>query len=518
MLHGIRGTGKTTTARVLAKCLNCVGIDGHGSETPDPCGVCDNCTRISADNHIDVIEMDAASHTGVDDIREVIESSRYKPVSARFKVFIIDEVHMLSKSAFNALLKTLEEPPPHVKFILATTELHKVPETVLSRCMRFDLERIGIKDLTDLYQSVAQKEGYTIDSEAVGMITKAADGSARDGMSILDQAINTADGQHVSAEHVRKMLGLVEQKDAWGLLFHMLKGEISDCLSLFETFYHAGGDPLPFVRTLLENTHDLMTFVVADRAGAPINLAVDAETLAKIQAHQKDIGMDVLYRLWAILLKGYEDIKQSPLPYISTRILLMKVCYAADLPTTREILQNTGPSLVPSPPNVAAAHDHRPPPPLQAPAPTREPIITSQIAAQDVFEAAQPTLISFPGEGLNFYRHICNFVKMKKEVLLYSLMDKHTRFIEGRNGYLKIAIDAHIPDGFSRKLKSLLDQTGTHWIIDIGEDSAFPTLAEHAHKLQQELEETAKQTPLVQEVLKAFPEAHIVSVEENSQK
>lgn len=513
LLHGIRGTGKTTTARVLAKCLNCTGVDGAGESTPEPCGVCENCVRIGSDNHIDVIEMDAASHTGVDDIREVIESARYKPVSARFKVFIIDEVHMLSKSAFNALLKTLEEPPPHVKFILATTELHKVPETVISRCMRFDLERIGIHDLTALYETVAGKEGYSIDPLALAMIAKAADGSARDGMSILDQAINTADAKHVSAEHVQTMLGLAQQKDTWGVLAHAVNGRIEDCLTIFDTFYAAGGDPLNFVKALLGHTHDLMSLVITESAKVDATIVADDETANLITKLRAEMGMDALYRLWAILVKGHQDIQQSPLPHVSARILLMKICYASSLPTTRDALQNFAASAPVAVAQPRTAAPTTPAAPTSAHMVPRPPASTPMPAASSI---TAPIALRVDGDGIEFYRNLCDFIKNQKEVLLYSLLEKHTRFIEGRQGYLKIAADAHVPEGFQWKLKSLLENSGETWIVEIGDTSPFPTLSEHAQGVQQQMKDKARQTPLVQEVLKAFPEAQIASVHEKA--
>ncbi len=243
LLTGVRGTGKTTTARIIARALNCVGPDGQGGPTPAPCGVCEHCTAISEDRHVDVIEMDAASRTGVADIRELIEGVRYRPVSARRKVYIIDEVHMLSASAFNALLKTLEEPPPHVVFIFATTEIRKVPVTVLSRCQRFDLRRLEQEELAGLFTGIAAKEGVEVEAEALAMSARAADGSARDGLSLLDQAMALGGGEAVKAEQVQAMLGLADRARVFDLFTAVVRGQVPESLEILATLYAAGSAP-----------------------------------------------------------------------------------------------------------------------------------------------------------------------------------------------------------------------------------------------------------------------------------
>ena len=254
VLTGVRGVGKTTTARIIAKGLNCIGPDGAGGPTVTPCGVCDACRSITEDRHVDVMEMDAASRTGVDDIREIIDGVRYKPVSARYKVYIIDEVHMLSRNAFNALLKTLEEPPEHVKFIFATTEIRKVPVTVLSRCQRFDLRRFDVSELMELFRTICGKEGVTADEEALALISRAADGSARDGLSILDQAMALADGK-ITAFQVQDMLGLADRALVFDLFEKVIGGKIAEALGVVRTMYASGADPVVILQDLLDLTH-----------------------------------------------------------------------------------------------------------------------------------------------------------------------------------------------------------------------------------------------------------------------
>src|SRR5689334_21303908 len=298
LLTGVRGVGKTSTARLIAKALNCVGPDGSGGPTIQPCGVCEPCRAIAEGRHIDVVEMDAASHTGVDDVREIIEAVRYSAVSARYKVYIIDEVHMLSKNAFNALLKTLEEPPEHVKFLFATTEVNKVPVTVLSRCQRFDLRRIPAEKLAAHFSEVSKAEGVEIETEAVGMIARAAEGSARDGLSILDQAIAHGAGT-VTAEQVRGMIGLADLGRIRRLLDTMLSGDAAATLAELDEAHALGVDPASILRGLMEELHG----ATRTKAGATeAMLAAEQREAAERLAGALSWGQ--IHRLWQLLLKG----------------------------------------------------------------------------------------------------------------------------------------------------------------------------------------------------------------------
>ena len=267
MLTGVRGVGKTTTARIIARALNCVGADGKGGPTVDPCGVCDNCKAITEDRHVDVIEMDAASRTGIDDVRELIEGVRYRPVSARYKVYIIDEVHMLSEKAFNALLKTLEEPPPHVKFLFATTEIRKVPVTVLSRCQRFDLKRVPQDVLIEHFGKISATEKVEISPEALALIARAADGSVRDGLSMLDQAIAHGGGV-VDAAQVRDMLGLADRSRVLELFEKTMRGDAPSVVASLGEMHDSGADPVVILQDLLELTHWVTRLKVAPEAAA----------------------------------------------------------------------------------------------------------------------------------------------------------------------------------------------------------------------------------------------------------
>ena len=312
ILTGVRGVGKTTTARIIARALNCVGEDGQGGPTTAPCGVCEQCTAIAQDRHVDVIEMDAASRTGVADIRELIEGVRYRPVQARYKIYIIDEVHMLSNSAFNALLKTLEEPPEHVVFIFATTEIRKVPVTVLSRCQRFDLRRLTQEDLQALFGRIVEKEGVTVAPEALAMIARAADGSARDGLSLLDQAIALGGGTSVEAAQVQAMLGLADRARIFDLFGEVVAGKVPESLEILGELYTAGADPAVVMQDLLELAHFLTRAKLVpqtlDQPGQPETERSRGRELSG------QLSLSALARIWQMLLKGLGEVQTAPVP------------------------------------------------------------------------------------------------------------------------------------------------------------------------------------------------------------
>jgi DNA polymerase-3 subunit gamma/tau len=333
LLTGVRGVGKTSTARLIAKALNCVGPDGNGGPTITPCNVCEPCRAISEGRHIDVIEMDAASHTGIDDIREIIDAVRYASVSARYKIYIIDEVHMLSKAAFNALLKTLEEPPEHVKFLFATTEVNRVPVTVLSRCQRFDLRRIPAEKLAAHFAEVSKAEGVEAESEALGMIARAAEGSARDGLSILDQAIAHGAGT-VTAEQVRDMLGLADRGRIRRLLQRILSGDANAALAELDDAHELGIDPTQLLRGLMESLHS----ATRAKAGATVDALQSAEERESAQQMAGALSWGAIHRLWQMLLKGLHDVDVAPDPREAAEMALLRLIHAADLPDPASLL------------------------------------------------------------------------------------------------------------------------------------------------------------------------------------
>src|SRR5690242_19814132 len=336
ILTGVRGVGKTTTARIIARALNCIGADGVGAPTISPCGECLHCRSIAEDRHVDVIEMDAASRTGIDDIRDLTEGVRYRPVSARYKVYIIDEVHMLSKPAFNALLKTLEEPPPDVKFVFATTEVHKVPVTVLSRCQRFSLRRVPIEQLVAHYRQIAAAEAVEITPAALALIARAADGSVRDGLSLLDQAIALAAGR-IEEAAVREMLGVADHGLVIDLFETVLKGDTKRALAQMQSLYEGGADPLMVMQDLLDLTHFVTRLKLAPEAGSGDPLEEGDRERARPLAAA--LSMPVLTRAWQMLLKGIEEVQNAPMPGQAAEMVLIRLAYVADLPAPAELVR-----------------------------------------------------------------------------------------------------------------------------------------------------------------------------------
>jgi DNA polymerase-3 subunit gamma/tau len=335
ILTGIRGTGKTTTARIIARSLNCLI-----GPTPEPCGNCMPCRAIAGDRSMDVIEIDAASRTSVEDVREIIEAARYKATSSRFKIYIIDEVHMLSKSAFNALLKTLEEPPAHVKFIFATTEIQKVPATILSRCVRFDLKRIEAATLAAYFKTLCNRENIGYEDEAIALIAKAAEGSARDGLSLLDQAI-TFGVSGVTTAQVREMLGLSDQSLVLDLFETLMQGDIKASLEKLRYFYQEGADPQLLIEDLLDLTHFLHCVKINPEMSQDVTIS--AEKQERIKALAKSLSIPTLTKVWQILLKGFEEARRAPSPQKALEVLIIRLAHLSPLPNVHELLEGFSP-------------------------------------------------------------------------------------------------------------------------------------------------------------------------------
>jgi DNA polymerase-3 subunit gamma/tau len=496
MLTGVRGVGKTTTARIIARALNCIGPDGKGGPTVDPCGVCDNCKAITEDRHVDVIEMDAASRTGIDDVRELIEGVRYRPVSARYKVYIIDEVHMLSEKAFNALLKTLEEPPPHVKFVFATTEIRKVPVTVLSRCQRFDLKRVPLEVLVEHFAGIAAKEKVEISPEAMTLIARAADGSVRDGLSLLDQAIAHGGGV-VDAAQVRDMLGLADRSKVLDLFEKTLRGDAKAVVAALGEMHDAGADPVVILQDLLELTHWVTRLKVAPEAGAT---AADSERAQGLAMAQK-LSMASLTRAWTLLMKGLQETLSAPSPVRAAEMALIRLCYAADLPSPSDALKalqnGAGPVAMAGAPAAA--------PPLRggggATALATQPV--NAVAAQPA--AAMPAPKSFTD--------VVALLETRREARLVHHLMHHVHEVRCEPGLIEFRPEPQAPPDLAPRLAELLGRwTGRRWIATVSRADGKPTLAAQKAANADTLRAAAESNPVVQAIMKTFPGAKLEAV------
>ena len=481
LLTGVRGVGKTSTARLVAKALNCVGSDGQGGPTISPCGVCEQCRAISEGRHIDVIEMDAASHTGVDDVREIIDAVRYASVNARYKIYIIDEVHMLSKSAFNALLKTLEEPPEHVKFLFATTEVDKVPLTVLSRTQRFDLRRIPAEKLAEHFAEVSRAEGVEVEEDALRMIARAAEGSARDGLSILDQAIAHGGG-HVSAEQVRDMLGLADRGRIRRLLEHVLSADAGATLADLDEAHDLGIDPGSILRGLMEELH-LATRSKAGAAsdGLPVEQREAAERLGG------QLGWAQIHRVWQLLLKGLSDVNIAPDPREAASMALLRLIHAADLPDPAAVLSRlSGETASSSAAPTAAAPAPRPAPSAAAAPPT--PQLPADFAALvDLVEKNGKHLLA---QQLHDQVGLVRFAPPE-------LVLKPTRPLGG-----------DWPRDLAAVLKSA---TGAAWQVSLSDEPGEPSLLDQEKIAEERVRSDVLADPSVQAAFEAFPDASLES-------
>jgi len=497
MLTGVRGVGKTTTARLIARALNCVGVDGKGGPTPEPCGVCVHCKAIAEDRHVDVLEMDAASRTGIDDIRELLDGVRYRPTSARYKIYIVDEVHMLSEKAFNALLKTLEEPPEHVKFIFATTEIRKVPVTVLSRCQRFDLRRIESADLHKLFAGISKREGASVEDAALALIARAADGSARDGLSILDQAISQAAGKQVSEGAVRDMLGLADRALVFDLFEAVMSGDVKKALDLLADQYAAGASPVVVLQDLLELVHWLTRMKVAPDGASDPALAETERTRGVAMAGK--LGMPVLTRSWQMLLKGLGEARAAPMPLQAVEMVLVRMAYAAELPTPADAIKAL----------EGGAPAPRPQPAPSAPSGGGARAVARGSAAVD--HAPQPTaMASQPAVSATpqpqTFAEVVELFTQKREPILATQLKRNARLVRFEAGLIEFNLDQKAPKDLSGQVGKLLTQwTGQRWVVGVVNTAGQPTLHE------QELEH-AKADPLVKSILEAFPGATIEAV------
>ena len=496
LMTGVRGVGKTSTARLIAKALNCIGPDGQGGPTIDPCGVCEPCRAIAEGRHIDVIEMDAASHTGVDDVREIIEAVRYAAVSARYKIYIIDEVHMLSRNAFNALLKTLEEPPAHVKFLFATTEVDKLPVTVLSRTQRFDLRRIPTERLGEHFAWVCSEEGVEAEPEALNRVAAAAEGSVRDGLSILDQAIAHADldsDAKVTAARVRDMLGLADAGAQRRLLGAILEGEPKTMLDAVADQYALGVEPLALMRSLMEIVHRITVMQIG---GAMPDLAGEEER-GQLSEWAARLTPGQLHRLWQMLLKGYDEVKTAPDPLVSAQMALLRLIHAANAPDPGSLVKRME-ELAKGIPAASA----------DSPAPA-----SASDSGNSPEARTRPASLARPD-----FASLVAKVEDAGEYIAASIMRLQLRVVSLEDGALTFARAPEFRDKIETELRGALAKaTGRSWVLTEVEDPAAPpSMAEAAQAEAAALRDAMEAHPLMQAARAAFPQAELLDEKEQA--
>ncbi len=485
ILTGIRGVGKTTTARLIARALNCTGPDGKGGPTIHPCGECENCKAIAAGRHMDVLELDAASHTGVDDVRELLDSARYAPTNARYKVYIIDEVHMLSKGAFNALLKTLEEPPAHVKFIFATTEIRKVPVTILSRCQRFDLQRLSIETLKGLFAKILQNEKIPAEDEALEIIAKAADGSARDGLSLLDQAIVLSNAD-IKTEVVKKMLGLADRSQTLDLFEKLIKGEMEAVLSDVSTQYTNGATPMIILQDLINITHDMAKIKIVPSLLNSTSLSeIEKKTFTDLSSL---CSLAVLSKIWQMLIKGISELNMAPSAVEALEMILLRVAYSASMPTPYEILNEVKKNS--NSINLGTVK------PLEIEKKNSE--VTHKIQETITFNVVED-LLEYLGSS-------------KKALMEYSIKNEIS-INEFSDGHINMNISPNINQDFILNLHKLLSKvTGKKWEIEIAKGSLGQTIADKEKTIVDAKKKNVAEYPLVKKILEEFRGAKIETI------
>ncbi len=487
ILTGIRGVGKTTTARLIARALNCVGIDGNGGPTIHPCGECDNCKAIASGRHMDVMELDAASHTGVDDVRELLDSARYAPTNARYKVYIIDEVHMLSKGAFNALLKTLEEPPAHVKFIFATTEIRKVPVTILSRCQRFDLQRLSVETLKELFIKILHSENIPAENEALEIIAKAADGSARDGLSLLDQAIVLSNG-NIKTDVVKKMLGLADRSQTLALFDSLVNGDMENVLKDVAEQYTNGATPLIVLQDLINITHDLAKIKIVPQL-------LNSTSLSEVEKHtftdlSQKTSLAILSKIWQMLIKGIGELNLAPSSVEALEMILLRVAYSASLPTPYEILNEVKKNS-----SVNS--------------------ITSSLPSIEIEKKNNKidTAKTNNYETFNSVEEFVEYLEKSKKILIEYSVKNDISIDEFENGKMKIRITPNVKPDFIMELhKVLQSSTGKQWVIDIVKGEIGETIADKEQSKVDAKKKNVSEYPLVKKILEEFKGSKIETI------
>jgi DNA polymerase-3 subunit gamma/tau len=530
ILTGVRGVGKTTTARILARALNYELPDGSGGPTVAMPALGVHCQAIMESRHVDVIEMDAASHNGVDDVRQINEAVRYSPVSARHKVYILDEVHMLSGAAFNALLKTLEEPPPHAKFIFATTEIRKVPITVLSRCQRFDLRRVEAAALVRHLDAIATREGIAVEAEALALIARAAEGSVRDALSLLDQAIAHSGGgpgmpAAVNAADVRQMLGLADRARVIDLFEALMRGDVARALAELRDQYDAGADPAVVLADLAEFTHFVTRVKIVPGVAEDASLA-EVERV-RGRAFAADLSMRVLSRTWQMLFRGIPDVQAAGKPIAAAEMVLVRIAYAADLPTPDEVIRALGEGAAGAQPGTGGT-----PPSARAPSPPRMEAPRTEApraeaprpAARAAAGQARPSPAPVPAPpsaepvaaapvAIARFEDLIALAARKRDLAVKAALERDVRLVRIEDGKLEIALENSAAKTLVNDLsRKLAEWTGRRWMVVVSAEQGAPTMREQAQTHKDELTRGVRADPLVQAVLARFPGAEIVDV------
>ena len=520
ILTGVRGVGKTTTARILARALNYELPDGSiTGPTIDMPVLGVHCQAIMESRHLDVIEMDAASHNSVDDVRQINEAIRYVPVSARYKVYILDEVHMLSGAAFNALLKTLEEPPPHAKFVFATTEIRKVPITVLSRCQRFDLRRVDAELLVKHLRGIAEKETITAELAALAMIARASEGSVRDALSLFDQAIAHAAGP-VRAEDVRQMLGLADRARVIDLFEALMRADLARALAEVRDQYDTGADPAMVLGDLAEFTHFVTRVKIVPALADDVSLT-ETERM-RGRAFAAKLSMRVLARTWQMLLKGIEEVAAAGRPLAAAEMVLVRIAYAADLPTPDEVIRSLGDGArgnggAPSPSQPSSRVES---PRMEMPARVEAPRTEApRGGTRATLAAAAPAEIRASEESTAPVRSLASFEDLvalaaeRRDLTIKSALERDVRLVRFEDGRLEISLEASAPKSLTGELsKKLSNWTGRRWMVIVSAEPGAPSLYAQAQIRKADLKDGVRADPLVQAVLARFPGAEIVDV------
>lgn len=486
ILTGIRGVGKTTTARIVAKALNCTGKDATGGMTVNPCGICENCRAIAESRHIDVLELDAASRTGVDDIRDILEGVRYRPTNGRYKVYIIDEIHMLTKNAFNALLKTLEEPPSHVIFIFATTEIRKVPVTVLSRCQRFDLQRLSIETLINHFKNIVEKESLKAEEEALHLIAKAADGSCRDGLSLLDQAISLGAGE-VKTDVVKEMIGLADRGQTFELFESLVSGKVEDVMTNLEKQRQNGANPVTVLQDLIGITHLVAKVKIVPESVNDASLSeVEKEFCNK---NAPIVPIAILSKIWQMLIKGLGEMNIAPLQMDALEMVLIRIAYSANLPTPAEILDGLKKNSDLGPNKVFAS--------------TRN---EQSGFEQSVENTSAAAVFNTPEQMVEA------LMTARKMMMAYSVK-QDISFVEFSHGKMKVCVSDKVNNDFLMNLQNWLKETTKiNWLVDVEKGNLGQTIAEKEEAKDREEKKDAMELPLVKAIMAEFRGAKIDSL------